>query len=117
MPFFPTGNGPTYPNYTTLNSRVATFNGLQNNRLGNTLTLAQAGFHRLSNNTIACFYCGLTLHGLHYYNYENPWIEHFVRNSRCAFLKLNFNTAQDDIYKDWEPDSARSLDEQYHDRK
>jgi hypothetical protein len=87
-----TNQGPYWMPYTTLDSRIESFTKHTIFPLECYKKFAEAGFFYSSPNEITCFYCNLSFRD--WYFYENPWLEHLIHNSRCAFLKLNYSNLQ-----------------------
>src|SRR5688572_5883849 len=83
----PTLGGPKYRSLVTYESRLNTFRGYAVFRSVDSKLLANAGFW-CNNCRLTCFYCGLILPS--WKSLDNPWIEHFIQDSRCLHLKLNY---------------------------
>jgi len=104
-----THHGPTYPGLSTLESRVESFRGNTNPLFNPCTEFVKAGFFWRNNNQLQCFFCGVLLQNVR--KYDNPWIEHLIYGSRCAYFRLhrNFNEAEQEGIE-WTP----SLSENTH---
>jgi hypothetical protein len=108
----PTNGGPRYPKFASTSSRLSSFGEAVANRYAPYGKFANSGFFYTSvGNRVTCFYCGTVLHDWYYY--DNPWTEHFLSNSRCAYLKLNHNRVDDPEFEYWLPTEVSSIEEKY----
>ena len=81
-------DGPKHLAFVSLTSRLNSFKNWQFGTVQLPLNLARAGFfHSGVVDRVICFYCGVCL--CKWEKLDNPWIDHAIHSSTCAFLLLN----------------------------
>ena len=81
-------DGPMYREFVTSAARLGSFKKWKHEVVQSSANLSSAGFFYLgTKDRVCCFYCGIGLSK--WEKTDNPWIEHAVHSSTCAFLLLN----------------------------
>ena len=108
-----TSGGPRYLEYTTLDSRIASFSTCPSvcTRLKNFGEFAKSGFFFAGMHNVICFYCGLVWERV--VANDNPWMEHLIRSSRCTFVRLNQFPDRESGPPEWAPETEKSQAENY----
>ena len=109
-----TYHGPRYTDFVTLDSRIQSFSSCSNTDLNPCHEYAKAGFFAVGDKLI-CFYCGIVLSNIK--KYDNPWIEHLIYGSRCAYLRIVRTAAHESEEKEWSPCSSKNIYSNYETRE
>ncbi|KAE9528484.1 hypothetical protein AGLY_012055 [Aphis glycines] len=78
---------PKYPEYSTLLSRLKTFDSLPLRSCRDKYSLAECGFaYTGTGDSVRCFYCGLLL--LEWEEDDEAWQQHAMHNPKCVYVLL-----------------------------
>ena len=110
-----TYHGPRHPDFATLESRIQSFLSCNNPIFNPCHEYVKAGFFFVAGDKLICFYCGIVLTNVK--KYDNPWTEHLLYGSRCAYLRLNRIIVHECDESEWNPCLVKDVCANYESRK